>query len=514
MRLPGLSNLYHADSIGVSLGASSVAAAGSRLIGLARGIALAWLIPQAQFGLFGVALLVVNVLLPVCSVGLYEGVTRYAPYHESAGTLRRFVIRSGLLVVGLAVTATVALALIIEPLSSILFSAARVGQPEVSESAVTAGLNSLTRAALVCVLSLAAYQTFLGLLKGLRMFRALSVIELMTACLFTLLALLGAFGGFVTAGALIITYAVSCVATVVIFSPGLILKISEMEDVKQRVAETGSRRPRSRLLTYSLWAAGTAILWHALSYYPMWYLLKVSDHKTVGTFHAVRLITQFIHIGAVMLTAIVAANITRVWEHSGRETAVPRLNLLTKGCVIVFLLGATILALLRPLALWLFPEAFASGKVAYDPLVLFFLLVGVVGLVAVRFNLLEKPRLACLAWLVGAVVNVVASYLLLPPGRVTITPSNTAALQAAAWAGVIGASATLTVCVLLALLKGLGLDRPTLVLILAAYALAGGWVGGLLASMALITLLFTTRLFLSDAERSEFAVTILRSSAR
>ena len=187
---------------------------------------------------------------------------------------------------------------------------------------------------------------------------------------------------------------------------------------------------------------------------------------------------------------------------------------MTKGCVVVFLLGATILALLRPLALWLFPEAFASGKVAYDPLVLFFLLVGVVGLVAVRFNLLEKPRLACVAWLVGAVVNVVASYLLLPPGRVTITPSNTAALQAAAWAGVIGASATLTVCVFLALLKGLRLDRPTLVLILAAYALAGGWVGGLLASMALIILLFTTRLFLSDAERSEFAVTILRSSAR
>ncbi len=74
----------------------------SRFVGLFRGVALAWLIPQGQFGLFGVALLVVNVLLPVCSAGLYEGVTRYVPWHESAGTLRRFLVRSSVLAVGLA----------------------------------------------------------------------------------------------------------------------------------------------------------------------------------------------------------------------------------------------------------------------------------------------------------------------------------------------------------------------------------------------------------------------------
>jgi O-antigen/teichoic acid export membrane protein len=245
----------------------------------------------------------------------------------------------------------------------------------------------------------------------------------------------------------------------------------------------------------------------------MWYLLKVSDNETVGTFHGVRLITQFIHIGAVMLTTIVAAHVTRAWEDKGREAAAARLGLLTKAGVVVFVLGATAMSLLRPLALWMFPEAFAAGRVAYNPLVLFFLLVGLVGLVAVRFNLLEKPRLACLAWLAGAVVNVLASYVLLPPGHAA-TLSSTAALQAVAWAGVIGASATLGACVLLVSLQGLRLDRASLVMICAAFALAGGWLGGLLASMALIALLLTTRLLLSTAERAEFAASVLRTSDR
>ena len=105
-------SLYSADSVVTSIGASAAVSVVSRLIGLVRGIALAWLIPQAQFGLFGVALLIVNVLLPLCSAGLYEGIGRYVPLHESAGTLRAFVIRSSLVVVVVALVATAVLALL------------------------------------------------------------------------------------------------------------------------------------------------------------------------------------------------------------------------------------------------------------------------------------------------------------------------------------------------------------------------------------------------------------------
>ena len=216
------------------------------------------------------------------------------------------------------------------------------------------------------------------------------------------------------------------------------------------------------LIHFSLWAGATAVAWHALSYYPMWYLLKVSDSATVGTFHAVRIITQLIQIGAVMLTAVVAANVNRLWEHRGREIATAQLELLTKACLIALSLGATILLLARPVMMLMFPAKFAGGEDAYDPLVLFFLLVGVVGLVAVRLKLVEKPRSVFLAWIAGVVVNVVASFALLGPAGASGSTVGTNALEAAAWAGVAGITVSLIVCVLLAGREAVALGRRSL----------------------------------------------------
>ena len=512
MRPARFESLYQADSVATSLGASAAASVGSRLIGLVRGVALAWLIPQAQFGLFGIALLVVNVLLPVCSAGLYEGVNRYAPFHESTGTLRLFVVRSGGLVVAIALVATAILALFSEPLATAVFSASPVGGGEAASATGATNLSALARMCLVCVLALVAYQTLLGLLKGLRMFRVVGVAELTTACLFTVGALIGACSGSTTARALIGVYALACVLAVAVLVPGLIARIPPAESSLGTGPGIGPRRPASKLLPYSLWAAGTAVLWHALSYYPMWYLLKVSNGQTVGTFYAVRLITQFIHVGAVMLTAVVAANVTRTWEHEGQEAAVPRLTVLTKASLLALLAAAALLAALRPVALHLFPSTFASGQSAYDPLVLFFLLVGVVGLIAVRLNLVEKPRLVCLAWLAGAIVNVSASYVLLHPTGGCGVVSEAAGLQSAAWAGVAGATAALAACLVLAWREGLALDRASMFLIGAAYVLGAGWILALPVVILLIASTFATHFIFSPVDRRSLSVSLFRTT--
>ena len=142
---------------------------------------MAWLIPQTQFGLFGVALLVVNVLLPLCGAGLYEGVARYTPRHEAGGTLGRFIIRSGLL----SMTATLAAAALLWALAGVvgpvLFSAAGLASAHGSASSAGGANTALMRAALVCVVALTAYHTLLGFLRGLQMFRALAAAELTVA---------------------------------------------------------------------------------------------------------------------------------------------------------------------------------------------------------------------------------------------------------------------------------------------------------------------------------------------
>ena len=93
------------------------------------------------------------------------------------------------------------------------------------------------------------------------------------------------------------------------------------------------------------------------------------------------------------------------------------------------------------------------------------MLVGAIGLVAVRLNLVERPDLVCATWAAGAVVNVVASFILLGPVFAPEPFAQTQALAGAAWAGVAGATAALGVCIGLAHRNGVGLRPATLGLV-------------------------------------------------
>ena len=467
-------NLFQSDSIALSLGVNVSASAAQRGLGFARGIVLAWLMSQGEFGLLGVALMVANLLMPVCTAGLYEGIARYTPYHESARTLLRFAVRSLVLTVGIAAAVTAILFVPAEAVGRFLFSAGTVamGQPETGVAPSDPG--ALTRAALICVFTMAPFHAVIALLKGLRMFRALSLMELTAAVLFTLLALGGAWAGFATAGSVMIAYAVSNLVSIVVFAPGLFSSISLSSDIETR-ADGDRRTLRSTLFTYSAWAGGTAILWHAISCYPMWHLLKVSDQETVGTFHAVRMVTQLVVIGAVMLVSIVSANAARLWEHEGRELAVAQLVTWTKATLLVLFGAAACLSVACPLIMRVLPKSFGGGVEAFDVLLLFFLLVSFVLLIAVRINLIENPRLVFVAWVVGAVVSVIACCVLLgaPLGRTGDLVAS--ALQSTAWAGVAGIGAAALTLLGLCARENLAPTRSTLVLAVCCVSVGFGW---------------------------------------
>lgn len=501
-----LSSLFRPDTVQTSMGVSAVATVVQRTVGFGRGVALAWLISQAQFGLFGVALLTLNVLLPLCSIGLHEGIARYAAFHEAGGTLKRFALRVCLLLAGVTAATVTALWVFSEPLGGVLFSSIQASPAGANGDSGWVGQLGLARAVACCTAALAAYHAMLGFLRGLRMFRAHAGAEVFSASLFTALAIIGAYLGFNTAESLVWSYAISSLVTVFILLGPLIARVTVVtattapsrsttnrstpmprEDDAQspnttRRASTGESRDAdvsrdrastSRLITFSLWSAATAITWHATSYFPMWYLLKVSDASAVGTFHAVRMLTQFVQVGAVMMTMVIAGHATRDWEHRGRDFALPRLALMTKLALVAILATATTLSLLRPILLRLFPVGFAAGGAAYDPLLLFFLLSGAVGLIAVRLNLVEKPRLVFVAWLVGMSVNIATVFAMLGSPSLGGTAA-TEAIAAAAWAGCCGLGTATATVLVLARRSGVGVDRGAIILLVASLAVALG----------------------------------------
>lgn len=479
-----------------------------RGIGLMRGIVLAWLLPPAEFGLFGVALLIVNVLLPLTTAGVYEGVTRYAPQHEIAGTLRAFCLRAAAVAGALVLGSTVLLFVLSGILGPQLFAAA---QAISSGASAPSDTGAVMRSVAVCLVTLGPYHVVLNMLRGLRLFRAAAAMELLTGIVFTLVALTAAAVGYNTTRALMYIYAGANVLSILAFLPGVAERVAG-----ERVRSTAPPAITRTLLRYSSWLALTAFVWHLLSYYPTWHLLSVTDRETVGAFQAVRTITQLVQILGVMLAGVVAAHAAHLYEQQGRAAA-PRVDGMTHGTLLVLLWTATVLSVGQNLLMRLFPASYAGGSAAFDPLMLFYLLAAAVGLLAVRMNLIERPRLVCWSWLVGAAAAVIAGVSLLgsPWGGPSAAAPDSAQvtlerLTAAAWIGVAGAAAALVTA--LALLYRARFAPPAATLLLIALAAAVGfgplWAAGV--GLIVAVLATCTNVWLAAEDRARLFALLRR----
>ncbi len=525
-----MNSLFRPDSVALSVSVNTAAQAALRGIGLVRNLVLAWLIAPAQFGLFGVAMLVLNLLLPFCAAGLYEGVARYTPAHEAAGMLPRFARRAGLLALCLSACVTAVLLFTAGAIGRVLFA----GAAEMSAVAQIFPLRETTalmQASTVCAFTLALYHVLIGFLRGMRMFRAVSAAELTTAVVFTLLAVVEAWFKHATAPTLIWCYALANIASVALLGPRLYAAMRTAPGGRRsfftdnpsehRGELRGEKRLPTPLMTFSLWSAGTAIAWNAMLLCPMWYLLKTTDRETAGFFFGARMIAHLLQYGGVLLTMVVYSHAARTWEHDGREAALPQLEFLTRASLLGLLIAAAILSVCQPILMRLFPGAYGVASAAYDPLLLLFLLSGVVGMLAIRLNLVEKSNLVCWSWLVGVLVNALAAYAILgevggtagpgeqrssllypaeqgsslpypasgaqAAGGVTLG-STQAALSGAAWSGVFGVGAALIVVIGLLHRNRLSPGAKTWPIVLATVTLGFGWTIALPAT-ALVALL-------------------------
>ncbi|MGB9626556.1 MAG: hypothetical protein ACPMAQ_17010, partial [Phycisphaerae bacterium] len=180
--------LFRDERAGPALGVYLPAMAVFRFVGLVRNVVLAWFIDKGQFGLLLLALLIVNVLAPITSLSLHEAVTRYVPMFERRGALRWYLRRVVPMLLVIASTTTALLALTAHPVGNWLFRSLETSpMSAATDRGVLAGgeIAALTRWVAATLLALACYNFVMGALRGLRMFRALSLMELTQTVLFT-----------------------------------------------------------------------------------------------------------------------------------------------------------------------------------------------------------------------------------------------------------------------------------------------------------------------------------------
>jgi O-antigen/teichoic acid export membrane protein len=457
--------LFRVDSTGTSLGLYLTANAGSKIAGLLRGIVLAWLMTQAQFGLFQLSLMVTSVLYPLCSFGLPEALLRYVPHHQARHRLRWFLLRAIPVAVVLTfILCAIAYALA-APIGRILFetlgATAKQSQPIRS--------TQLTQHVMVLVFTLACYMLVLHVLKGLRMFRAVSAVELLHHLGFAVVALVVAASGWNRASSILLIYAGALVVSMMVVLPQI---LRQLKKPPQKVA-VDSQPPSfqlsaGRLLRFGVGASIAAVLWHTLQYYPMWHLHKAAgrEGEVTAIFGAVRLIAQAALLGTVAVVSVVQASLTRTWETTGPEAARKDYRLAIKLNALLLLVGCSILAVTSSIWMRIFPDNYSIGIEIVPLQLLFFMLSAHLVFLAIFFHLIEQPRLLFLPWFVGLAAIVLISV------RWPMELDNAeAALTQATWMAVAGITASLIVCAAVMWWRQATMGLRVWLLLLASYIL-------------------------------------------
>jgi O-antigen/teichoic acid export membrane protein len=461
---------FRPDPVALSLGASVASTAAVQGLGFGRAIALTWFMPPEQYGLFGVALLVINLLLPLAALGLHEGIARYVPQHEVRGSLPRFLVRIGAAIIGTSLLLMALLAVLAAGVGPALFAARDVVEPSVADGTPAA----LTRAVAACVVSLAAYHGLVGVLRGLRMFRASSLMEVAGAVTTTALLLTLAGLGGADAATLVLGYAASNIGLVLLFSPGMWLAVRG--PAQAPVAIVGSppagRAVFGSVLKYSVWSACGATVWHLLFYYPAWQVLHIGGEEPVAVFHATRMLTQVLLLVAVMISGVIAASVNHLWEADRRGHALAAYGVLTRSAGALLLAAACALAMAWPVVLRLLPTSYADGGRIFPPLTLFFFLLSTARLSNVGCQLIERPRTAFGAWTAGLAACVAAMTFGGGWFASAAAPTAEDVLALAAWSSAAGAAVALMVMLTALHVRGVPLDGRLAFMSLASAAVA------------------------------------------
>ncbi|MEK6643845.1 MAG: lipopolysaccharide biosynthesis protein [Planctomycetota bacterium] len=486
-----------------------------RLINFLRVLLLTRWMLQQQFGLLNMVLLAINVLTPLCSLGLNEAITRYVPQYETRGSLRAFAWRSFVLLVIITGIAVGLICLFSRYLGDFFYGQVyadprlreEFGRDAPELAQVSAGVTGLV----------ILYFYLLAVFKGLRMFRAVAVIEMAHAVIFLGASAVAVYFDHRAAITMTAMYGLSLAIPVAWFGG---LFVGTLRNWTAQSLNSDSSPWARMLLRFSVWTTLAGITWQILVYYPVWYLNKIYGHVAVAVFSAPRQIGQFILIGAVAVVTVVMTTVTKTWESRGREAAQRQLSLAFRGSGLALLILCTIAALGKNWIMHLFDDRYLPGADVLPLHLLFFLIGSFLAFLPIHFHLIEKTRHLFWPWAVGVAANVLYAFWLAGPGflitrdfaawkwcATTMSPwfttgfSDPMGLGNAAWCGVFAIATALLLCIILIHAECTKLDRGTYIVILSAGLLAmNPWILGI-GTLVVLIIAFQTQLIFSDSER-------------
>lgn len=499
-----LAGLLKIGSMAESLGVYVPAMVGQKALGLLRVLLFVNILreAQAEYGLWGLAMMVFSLAAPVATLGANHGLVRYASLYETRGQLLAFYrrVRWGCLVCAAAVTAVMFLGS--GRITAWVFTSARSG----GEIAYSRQLHACW-AALANVLAGALYFNMLALAAGMRAYRIASVIELLFSIAFTAVgaAILSAWP---TATALLAGH-LFCLVLSLGVGMALLERAIPAIDAQAHVpaqpvqGEVAGRIPQQdapvdgalrKVLGFGLVSMIGNMLWLAAQYVSFYLTNRRYSKADAGVFTVFMQLSQMVLLVGNAAWAVIFTHVARRWESGQRREAMFTLETAFK--VLSLALMSMTLAVYAAGPVWvrLLPERYRMGLSLLGGQLMFCQAVAHFSLVTVIARLRERPGLIALAAAAGAAANAALAAWWMP----LYSYGPTGAAWAAGAGIYIGAGIVTAAYLLLARIR----LHPSTCLILAAPVLLvlPAWAG-LAAWAVVIAAAVATDWFLTDDQK-------------
>lgn len=462
-----------------------------RGVGFVRGLLFCRLLSEESLGLFSLANSFLILAPPLVVLSLPSTLGRYIEYYRQRGQLSAYLKKLTIASLALAGVGTLLMACAARPLAWLVFD-------DVREMRLL--LCTLVTTALVVL-----FNYFNELLTGLRQMRAVSWMQFVNSLTFTLAGVGLVLAWESSAEAIVLAYALSCIAAVIAVAPWW----SELRrEFRHDKTSLSSRDAVSKLIPFAGWIWLTNLLANLGDFVDRFLIMHASglDSSTaqamIGQYHSSRVVPILLGSLGVTIAAVVLPHWSQAWERGDRVKVSAQTNLAVKLVSVLFTAAALAFLWASPLLFGvILGGRYDSGLAALPWALVGCLWIAILVVGQTYLMCAERAKFMTVAFAMGVLANVLFSWYSLAWGMNAI-------MAARAWATLT------TALIVFAFNTSLGMKWTrglTLALLMPLSVAAGAYLGSALL-IAVLVLNWRTHWFFNREEEQqlrELAVVIV-----
>jgi len=364
-----------------------------------RGVLFARILGPSQYGIFGLAFMLVSLVSPLIILGITGSLSRYIPKYEQKGMLTDFLMRLQWFPLISSLFFPAICIIYAEQISQLIFN--------------TAVYRTLVIIVSITIVPTIIYQLIWSTLWGLRNFLVRSLLELSYGVLFFGFGLF-----FIIRQPLTESLVIGNLGAylVVVITFGLLIRkyVFQREDQKNKLDKT-NRELYKEVINFGFWMVLANLAFTALRYIDRWMLNRYVGAAEVGIYAVAMGLTALLFMGVQLVGGVLSVNLNYLWEQGEREEINFILNALTKVGIIVFLLAAFIVLIIKePLIGLLYGEQYLNAIDVIPYLLLMQVFMVAYWLLGPYVSLIEKTYISFIIVVIGLFVNIGLNLWLIP----------------------------------------------------------------------------------------------------